>query len=171
MFHRPPRRARVQWRVWMPWYEFSRLVGEVQDHDEVLRGGLTASAILVAATLALAVALPTLALPLVVAGGLGAVGLLLGAHPDGARLVAELRAVGLPGPRTLLRIGASLAVDEARSLWDGRPALNAPGGASRPLLLAGPGAGDAASEIATDDASEMAMIEEGQTDGDNSMGG
>jgi hypothetical protein len=167
MFHRPPRRARVQWRVWMPWYEFSRLVGEVQDHDAVLHGGFTAAAILVAGTLAGAFALPALALPLIIGGGLTTAGMLLGTHPDGARLVAELRAVGLPGPRALLRIGVRMGAEDARSLWDGRPALNAPdGGASRPLLLAGPGAGNTG-----DAASEMATREEGETDGDNSMGG
>jgi hypothetical protein len=167
MFHRPPRRARVQWRTWMPWYEFSRLVGEVQDHDEVLHGGFTAAAILVAGTLAGAFALPALALPLIVGGGLTTAGMLVCAHPDGARLVAELRAVGLPGPRALLRIGVRMGAEDARSLWDGRPALNAPdGGASRPLLLAGPGAGNTG-----DAASEMATREEGETDGDNSMGG
>jgi len=134
MFHRPPRRARIQWRTWMPWYEFSRLVGEVQDHDEGLHGGFTAAAILVAGTLAGAFALPALALPLIVGGGLATAGMLLGAHPDGARLVAELRAVGLPGPRTLLRIGARLVVDDARLLWTGRRALDA---APTPLLLEG----------------------------------
>ena len=166
MFHRPPRRARVQWRVWMPWYEFSRIVGELQDHDAVLHGGFTAAAILVAGTLAGAFALPALALPLIIGGGLTTAGMLLGAHPDGARLVAELRAVGLPAPRTLLRIGVHMGAEDARSLWDGRPALNAPGGASRPLLLAGPGAGNTSGA-----ASEIATCEERETDGDNSMGG
>ncbi len=166
MFHRPPRRARVQWRVWMPWYEFSRLVGEVQDHDEGLHGGFTAAAILVAGTLAGAFALPALALPLIVGGGLTTVGMLVCAHPDGARLVAELRAVGLPGPRTLLRIGVRMGAEDARALWDGRPALDAPDGGAPPLLLAGPGAGNT-----SDAASKMATCEEGETDGDNSMGG
>ncbi len=134
MFRRPPRRARIQWRTWMPWYEFSRLVGEVQDHDEGLHGGFTAAAILVAGTLAGAFALPALALPLIVGGGLATAGMLVCAHPDGARLITGLRAVGLPGPRTLLRIGARLVVDDARLLWTGRRALDA---APTPLLLEG----------------------------------
>ena len=166
MFHRPPRRARVQWRVWMPWYEFSRIVGEVQDHDEVLHGGFTAAAVLVAGTFGVAFALPALALPLIVAGGLTTAGMLVCAHTDGARLVAELRAVGLPGPRTLLRIGVRMGAEDAQALWDGRPALDAPGEGAPPLLLAGPGAGNT-----SDAASEMATCEEGETDGDNSMGG
>jgi len=139
MFRRPPRRARIQWRVWMPWYEFSRLVGELQDHDEVLHGGFTAAAVLVAGTLAGACALPALALPLVVAGGLATAGLLVGAHPDGRRLFAELRAAGLPGPRALLRIGAQMTTADARALWDGRTRTRtALADVEEPLLIEGP---------------------------------
>ncbi len=137
MFRRSPRRARIQWRTWMPWYEFSRLVGEVQDHDEVLRGGFTAAAILVAGTLGVAFALPALALPLIVGGGLTTAGMLVCAHPDGARLVAELRAAGLPEPRALLRIGAEMATADARAVWDGRT-RTALADVEAPLLIEGP---------------------------------
>ncbi len=134
MFRRPPRRARIQWRVWMPWYEFSRLVGELQDHDEAAQGALTAAALVVAGTLGSAFVLPACGLPIIIAGGLLIVGLLTAASADGARLAEGLRAEGLPAPRTILRIGARLVVDDARLLWTGRRALDA---APTPLLLEG----------------------------------
>jgi len=134
MFRRPPRRARIQWRTWMPWYEFSRLVGEVQDHDEAAQGALTAAALVVASTLGSAFVLPGWGLPIIIAGGLLIVGLLTAASADGPRLAEGLRAEGLPGPRTILRIGARLVVDDARLLWTGRRALDA---APTPLLLEG----------------------------------
>ncbi len=137
MFRRPPRRARIHWRTWMPWYEFSRLVGEVQDHDEILHGGFTAAAILVAGTLAGAFVLPALALFFIVGGGLTTAGMLVCAHPDGARFVAELRAVGLPGPRTLLRLSAEMATADARAVWGGRT-RTALADVEAPLLIEGP---------------------------------
>ncbi len=134
MFRRPPSKARITWRVWMPWYEFSRIVGEAQDHDEARRGALTAAAVLVAGTLGIAFVLPGWGLPIIIAGGALIVGLLTTASADGARLGAGLRAEGLPAPRTALRIGAQLVADDVRALWNGRPALD---GAPTPLLLEG----------------------------------
>ena len=134
MFRRPPSKARIQWRVWMPWYEFSRLVGELQDHDEAAQGAMTAAVLVVAGTLGSAFVLPAWGLPIIIAGGLLIVGLLTAASADGARLAAGLRGARLPAPRALLRIGARLVVDDARMLWHGRRALDV---APTPLLLEG----------------------------------
>lgn len=133
MRQRPAYRARIRWHRWMPWYEVSRQIGEWQDHNEE-RAGLPLAALAVAAgALILSLFAPLCTLPIVIAGGLLTAGLLVCRGDEGPRLIAGLRAEGLPGPRTLLRLGARLAVEDARALWDGRPALDA---APMPLLLA-----------------------------------
>ncbi len=117
---RPPARARIQWHTWMPWYEFSRLVGEAQDLDERAAGLLPFAGGLIVMTLAAALLFPALLVPCVVAGGLLTVGVLTRASRDGRRLVTGLHAAGLPSLRTLLRIGARLAAADAKLLWSGR---------------------------------------------------
>ncbi len=136
MDRRPIYRARIRWHRWMPWYETSRLVGEWQAHNEEGAGVLTAGVGLAASVLMSTLLVPSLALPLIIAGGLLMAGLLVYRSEDGSRLVAGLRAEGLPSPRTILRLGAQLMAEDARALWDGRPAL-AVDVAPLPLLLEG----------------------------------
>jgi len=133
---RPPYRARIHWHRWMPWYETSRQVGEWQAHNEEGAGVLTAGVGLAASVLMSTLLVPSLALPLIIAGGLLMAALLVYRSEDGSRLVAGLRAEGLPSPRTILRLGAQLVAEDARALWDGRPAL-AVDVAPLPLLLEG----------------------------------
>ncbi len=131
---RPPYRARIRWHHWMPWYEASRQIGEWQAHNEE-REGLPVAALGVAAgALILSLFAPAFAFPIVVVGGLLAAVQAACRGEDGARLVAGLRAEGLPSPRTLLRLGAQIATEDARALWSGRTALDV---APLPLLLEG----------------------------------
>ena len=129
---RPPYRARIRWHRWMPWYEASRQIGEWQAHNDEGGGALTAGVALAASVLMSTLLVPSLALPLIIAGGLLMAGLLVYGTEDGPRLVAGLRAEGLPSPRTVLRLAAQLATEDVRALWDGRPALDA---VPLPLLL------------------------------------
>ncbi len=129
---RPPYRARIRWHHWMPWYEASRHIGEWQGHNEEGAGALTAGVGLAASVLIGTLLVPGLALPLVLVGGLLLAALLVWRSEDGPRLVAGLRAEGLPPPRTVLRLAAQLATEDVRALWDGRPALDA---VPLPLLL------------------------------------
>jgi len=130
---RPPYRTRIRWYRWMPWYELSRHMGEWQARNEEGAGILTAGVGLAAGVLMGAALVPGLALPLVLVGGLLIACLLVCRSEDGPRLIAGLRAEGLPSPRTVLRLAAQIAAEEARVLWDGRPALDA---APEPLMLA-----------------------------------
>lgn len=133
---RPPYRARIRWHRWMPWYEASRQIGEWQAHNDEGAGALTAGVGLAAGVLIGALLVPALALPLIIVGGLLLACLLVCRSEDGSRLVAGLRVEGLPSPRTILRLGARLVAEDARALWDGRPAL-AVDVAPLPLLLEG----------------------------------
>jgi len=133
---RPPYRARIRWHHWMPWYEASRQIGEWQAHNDEGAGALTAGVGLAAGVLMSTLLVPSLALPLIIVSGLLLACLLVYRSEDGSRLVAGLRAVGLPSPRTILRLGAQLVAEDARALWDGSPAL-AVDVAPLPLLLEG----------------------------------
>jgi hypothetical protein len=133
---RPTYRARIRWHRWMPWYEASRQIGEWQAHNDEGAGALTAGVGLAASVLIGALLVPALALPLAIVGGLLLACLLVYRSEDGSRLVAGLRAEGLPSPHTILRLGAQLVAEDARALWDGRPAL-AVDVAPLPLLLEG----------------------------------
>jgi len=133
---RPSYRARIRWHRWMPWYEASRQIGEWQAHNDEGAGALTAGVALAAGVLMSTLLVPSLALPLIIVGGLLMACLLVCRSEDGSRLVAGLRAEGLPSPRTILRLGAQLVAEDARALWDGRPAL-AVDVAPLPLLLEG----------------------------------
>ncbi len=127
---RPPFRARIRWHTWMPWYEFSRITGEAQDHDERAGGMLLPALGIALVTLVAAVLVPQLALPITVAGGGSIVWALTCATGDGRRLVRGIKVVGLPSPRTFLRLSAEMATDDLTALWHGQP---------RPAgLLAGP---------------------------------
>jgi len=141
MDRRPIYCARIRWRRWMPWYEASRQIGEWQAYNDAGAGALTAGVALAAGVLMGTLLVPSLALPLIIAGGLLMAGLLVYRSEDGPRLVAGLRAEGLPAPRTVLRLGAQLVADDVRTLWTGRLALDS---APPPLLLEG--------EIVEDDA-------------------
>jgi len=131
---RPPYRAHIRWHRWMPWYELSRQVGEWQAHNE--EGvGLPLSALgVAAAALMLTLLAPAFAFPLVIVGGLLATVLVVCRGENGARLVAALRAEGLPSPGVVLRLGAQLVAEDAHALWNGRAVLDA---APLPLLLEG----------------------------------
>jgi len=119
---RPPYRTRIRWHRWMPWYELSRQVGEWQARNDE-REGLPLAALGVAlAALLLTLLAPAFAFPIVVLGGLLAAAQVACRGADGARLVAGLRAEGLPSPRTLLRLGVQAATEDARVLWHGRTA-------------------------------------------------
>jgi len=119
---RLPYRTRIRWHRWMPWYELSRQVGEWQARNDE-REGLPLAALGVAlAALLLTLFAPAFAFPIVVLGGLLAAAQVACRGADGARLVAGLRAEGLPSPRTLLRLGVQAATEDARVLWHGRTA-------------------------------------------------
>ncbi len=127
---RPTFRARIQWQTWMPWYEFSRIAGEMQDHDERAGGVLLLTLGIALVTLVAAMFVPQLSLLITVAGGGSIVGALTWGSGDGRRLWRGVQVVGLPSPRTFLALGADMAADDVVALWHGRP---------RPAgLLAGP---------------------------------
>ncbi len=167
MRQRPPSKARITWRVWMPWYEFSRIVGEIQDHDEAARGALTAAAILAASTLVIAFALPALAFPLIIAGGFGVVGVLTHASTEGVRLVAGLRAEGAPSPRTILRLTAEIVAQDARTLWHGHQALDV---APLTLLLEGEIVAEDRSKGGLDYDADTPTAEQRKQPGDRAVG-
>lgn len=124
MMKRPPARARIQWHTWMPWHEFSRMVGEAQDLDDRADGLLLLAGGFIVVTLAAALLFPALLVPCAVAGGLFTVGTLTYASRDGRRLVTDLRSVGLPSPGQLARIAGQLAAADVKLLWSG-PASDA----------------------------------------------
>jgi len=127
---RPAFRARIQWHTWMPWYEFSRIAGEFQDHDERAGGMLPPALGIALVTLVAAVLVPQLSLLITVAGGGSIVWALTCATGDGRRIIRGVKVVGLPSPRTFLALSAEMATDDMKALWHGRP---------RPTgLLAGP---------------------------------
>jgi len=127
---RPTFRARIQWHTWMPWYEFSRIAGEMQDHDERAGGVLLLTLGIALVTLVAAMLVPQLSLLITVAGGGSIVGALTWGSGDGRRLWRGVQVVGLPSPRTFLALGADMAADDLVALWHGQP---------RPAgLLAGP---------------------------------
>jgi len=122
---RPPARARIQWHTWMPWYEFSCLIGEAQDINDRADNLLPLAGGGIIMTLTAALLFPAFLVPCSIAGGLLTVSMLTYASRDGRRLVAGVRAAGLSSPRVLLRIGARLAADDVKLLWSGR-ASNGP---------------------------------------------
>ncbi len=127
---RPTFQARVQWHTWMPWYEFSRILGEMQDHDERAGGMLLPALGIALVTLVAAMLVPQLSLLITVAGGSSIVGALTWGSGDGRRLVRGVKVVGRPSPRTFLTLSAEMAAADMTALWNGRP---------RPAgLLAGP---------------------------------
>jgi len=127
---RPTFRARIQWHTWMPWYEFSRIAGEFQDHDERAGGMLPPALGIALMTLVAAMLVPQLSLLITVAGGGSIVWALTCGNGDGRRLIRGVKVVGLPSPRTFLALGAEMAAEDVTALWQGRP---------RPAgLLAGP---------------------------------
>jgi len=127
---RPQFRARIQWHTWMPWYEFSRIVGEVQEHDERAGDMLPPALGIALVTLVAAEIVPQFSLLITVAGGGSIVWALTCATGDGRRLIRGVKVMGLPSPRTVLRLGAQMAADDVRTLWHGQSRLAG--------LLAGP---------------------------------
>jgi len=127
---RPKFRARIHWHTWMPWYEFSRIVGEMQSHEERAGGMLLPALGIALVTLVAAMLAPQLSLLITVAGGGSIVGALTWGSGDGRRLWRGVKVVGLPSPRMFLALGAEMAADDLTALWHGRPC---PAG-----LLAGP---------------------------------
>ncbi len=127
---RPQFRARIQWHTWMPWYEFSRIAGEMQSHEERAGGMLLPALGIALVTLVAAMFVPQLSLLITVAGGGSIVGALTWGSGDGRRLWRGVKVVGLPSPRTFLALGADMAADDLVALWHGQPH---PAG-----LLAGP---------------------------------
>ncbi len=127
---RPKFRARIQWHTWMPWYEFSRIAGEMQSHEERAGGMLLPALGIALVTLVAAMFVPQLSLLITVAGGGSIVGALTWGSGDGRRLWRGIKVVGLPSPRTFLALGADMAADDLVALWHGQPH---PAG-----LLAGP---------------------------------
>ncbi len=127
---RPKFRARIQWHTWMPWYEFSRIAGEMQSHEERTGGMLLPALGIALVTLVAAMLAPQLSLLITVAGGGSIVGAFTWGSGDGRRLWRGVKVVGLPSPRTVLALGADMVADDLAALWHGRP---------RPAgLLAGP---------------------------------
>ena len=121
LMRRPQFRARIQWHTWMPWYEFSRIAGEFQEHEE-RAGGMLLSALGIAlVTLVAAMLTPQLSLLIAVAGGGSIVGTLTWGSGDGRRLWRGVKVVGLPSPRAVLRLGVDMAADDLVALWHGRP--------------------------------------------------
>ncbi len=127
---RPTFRARIQWHTWMPWYEFSRIAGEFQDHDERAGGTLPLALGIALVSLVASMFIPQLSLLITLVGGSSIVWALTCGTGDGRRLVRGVKVVGLPSPRTILRLGVEMATDDLVALWHGRPQ---PAG-----LLAGP---------------------------------
>jgi len=117
---RPRFRARIQWHTWMPWYEFSRIAGELQEHDEHAAGMLLPALGIALATLAAAVIVPQLSLLITIAGGSSIVGALTWGSGDGRRLVRGVKVAGLPSSRTFLALSAEMATDDVRALWHGQ---------------------------------------------------
>jgi len=127
---RPTFRARIQWHTWMPWYEFSRIGGEFQEHDERAGGMLPPALGIALVTLVAAVIVPQFSLLITVAGGGSIVWALTCATGDGRRIIRGIKVVGLPSPRTFLALSAEMVADDLTALWHGQP---------RPAgLLAGP---------------------------------
>ncbi len=127
---RPAFRARIWWHTWMPWYEFSRIAGEMQEHDERAGGMLLPALGIALVTLVAAMLAPQLSLLITMAGGGSIVWALTCATGDGRRLWRGVKVVGLPSPRTFLALSAEMATDDLTALWHGQP---------RPAgLLAGP---------------------------------
>jgi len=118
---RPKFQARVQWHTWMPWYEFSRILGEMQDHEERAGGMLLPALGLALVTLVAAMLTPQLSLLITIAGGGSMVGVLTWGSGDGRRLVRGVKVVGLPSPRTFLALSADMATDDLTALWHGQP--------------------------------------------------
>ena len=118
---RPKVRARIQWHTWMPWYEFSRIAGEFQEHDERAGGMLPPALGIALVTLVAAMVVPQLSLLIAVAGGGCIVWALTCATGDGRRLIRGVKVVGLPSPRTLLALGREMATDDLAALWHGQP--------------------------------------------------
>jgi len=118
---RPTFRARIRWHTWMPWYEFSRIAGEAQDHDERAGGMLLPALGIALVTLVAAMLVPQLSLLITIAGGGSIVGALTWGSGDGHRLVRGVKVVGLPSPRTFLALGAEMATDDLTALWHGQP--------------------------------------------------
>ncbi len=127
---RPAFRARIRWHTWMPWYEFSRIAGEAQDHDERAGGMLPLALGIVLVTLVAAMLVPQFSPLIIVAGGGSIVWALTCGAGDGRRLIRGVKVAGLPSPRTFLALSAEMAADDLTALWHGRPQ---PAG-----LLAGP---------------------------------
>ncbi len=127
---RPKFQARVQWHTWMPWYEFSRILGEMQDHEERAGGMLPLALGIALVTLVAAMLVTQLSLLIIVAGGGSIVWALTCGTGDSRRLIRGVKVVGLPSPRTFLTLSAEITTDDLTALWHGRP---------RPAaLLAGP---------------------------------
>jgi len=118
---RPTFRARIRWHTWMPWYEFSRITGEVQEHDERAGGMLLPALGITLVTLVAAMLVPQLSLLITVAGGGSIVGALTWGSGDGRRLVRGVKVVGLPSPRTFLALSRDMAADDLTALWHGQP--------------------------------------------------
>ncbi len=118
---RPKFRARIQWHTWMPWYEFSRIAGEMQSHEERTGGMLPPVLGITLVTLVAAMLAPQLSLLITIAGGGSIVGALVYGTGDGRRIVRGVKVVGLPSPRAVLRLGADMAADDLVALWHGRP--------------------------------------------------
>jgi len=118
---RPAFRARIRWHTWMPWYEFSRIAGELQEHDERAGGMLPPALGLALVTLVAAMVVPQLSLLVAVAGGGSIVWALTWSSGDGRRLIRGIKVVGLPSPRTFLALSREMATDDLRALWHGQP--------------------------------------------------
>ncbi len=118
---RPAFRARIQWHTWMPWYEFSRIAGEFQDHDERAGGMLPLALGIALVTLVAAMLVPQLALLITITGGGSIMGALTWGSGDVRRLVRGVRVVGLPSPRMFLALSAEMAADDLTALWHGQP--------------------------------------------------
>jgi len=118
---RPKFRARIQWHTWMPWYEFSRILGEMQSHEERAGGMLLPALGIALVTLVAAMLAPQLSLLITVAGGGSIIGALTWGSGDGRRLWRGVKVVGLPAPRAFLRLGTDMAADDLTALWHGQP--------------------------------------------------
>jgi len=121
LMRRPKFHARIQWHTWMPWYEFSCILGEMQNHDERAGGMLPPALGIALVTLVAAVLVPQLSFLITVAGGSSIVWALTCANGDGRRLIRGVKVVGLPSPHTFLRLGAEMAADDLTALWQGQP--------------------------------------------------
>ena len=130
LMRRPKFHARIQWHTWMPWYEFSRILGEMQNHDERADGMLPPALGIALVTVVAAMLVPQLSLLITLVGGGSIVWALTCGAGDGRRIVRGVKVVGLPSPRTFLALSADMAADDLVALWHGQPH---PAG-----LLAGP---------------------------------